>query len=117
MKIFNSIDGLIAKNDKHLSIDFLKYLLPPNWNKKIAVVPLMTSAIISSYLSYFAWVFMQYEKDGGSILYGNLPIWIFQIVLPISFTVFAIRFLVKALNALSISFYSSTQSKSNKGIN
>jgi len=100
--------SLATRNDKHLSIDFLKYILPVNWNKRIAALPLMASAFISAYLSYYAWVFVQYEKEGGSILYGSLPIWIFQIILPISFGVIAIRFFVKALKALSMIFSLST---------
>ena len=103
--------SLATRNDKHLSIDFLKYFLPLNWNKRIAVLPLFASAIISAYLSYYAWVFVQYEKEGGSILYGSLPIWIFQIILPISFAVIAIRFFVKALKALFMNFNLSTQTK------
>jgi C4-dicarboxylate transporter DctQ subunit len=104
--------SLATRNDKHLSIDFLKHFLPLNWNRRIAVLPLLASAIISAYLSYYAWVFVQYEKEGGSILYGDLPIWIFQIILPISFAVIAIRFFVKALKALSMNFRLSTQPKS-----
>jgi C4-dicarboxylate transporter, DctQ subunit len=103
--------SLATRNDKHLSIDFLKYFLPLNWNRRIAVLPLTASAIISAYLSYYAWVFVQYEKEGGSILYGNLPIWIFQIILPISFAVIAIRFFVKAIKELSLNFQLSTQPK------
>jgi len=103
--------SLATRNHKHLSIDFLKYLLPLNWEKKIAILPLIASAIISTYLSYYAWVFVQYEKEGGSVLYGNLPVWIFQIILPVSFAIIAIRFFVKALEAIFTSVHLSTQSK------
>ena len=106
-------DGNVMADSKQSASeeDFLKYFLPLNWNRKIAVLPLFASAIISAYLSYYAWVFVQYEKEGGSILYGNLPIWIFQIILPISFAVIAIRFFVKALKALFMNFSLSTQPK------
>jgi C4-dicarboxylate transporter, DctQ subunit len=100
--------SLATRKDKHLSIDFLKHLLPLNWNRRIAVLPLMASAIISTGLSYYAWVFVQYEKEGGLILYGNLPVWIFQIILPISITVIAFRFFLKTLNALLKNFSLST---------
>ncbi len=96
--------SLATRTDKHLSIDFLKYLLPVHWNKRVAVLPLIASAFISAFLSYYAWVFVQYEKEGGSILYGNIPIWIFQIVLPFAFAMISIRFFVKAMNALLNNF-------------
>jgi C4-dicarboxylate transporter, DctQ subunit len=102
--------SLATRGDKHLSIDFLRYFLPMSWNKKIAFLPLIASAIISMYLSYYAWVFVQFEKEGGSILYGNTPIWIFQLILPFAFGMIAIRFFSKALENLFINFQLSTQS-------
>ncbi len=104
--------SLATRNDKHLSIDFLKYFLPSNWNKVIAFIPLIASAIISTYLSYYAWIFVQYEKEGGSILYGNIPTWVFQIILPIAFAMIALRFFIKALKSLYANLCSLVQPKS-----
>ncbi len=104
--------SLATRNDKHLSIDFLKYFLPSHWNKRVIFIPLIASAIISTYLSYYAWVFVQYEKEGGAILYANIPIWVFQVILPISFAMIAFRFFLKAIMALHNSFYLSSQGKS-----
>ncbi len=101
--------SLATRGDKHLSIDFLKYFLPTRWNKRIAFIHLIASAIISMYLSYFAWVFVQFEKEGGSILYGDTPIWIFQLILPIAFGMIAIRFFSKAIECLFNNFQFSTQ--------
>ena len=106
--------SLATRDNRHLSIDFLKHFLPTRWNSRLLFLPLFFTSIASAYLSWFAWVFVKYEKEAETILYGNIPIWIFQIILPIAFCLISLRFFAKALETLIITFRPLTKFNNNQ---
>ena len=89
---------------RHIAIDFLPNFLPERWLKPLRVVVDFSAGMISLYLLIAAWNFLQYEIESGSTLFLNLPVWIFQTILPFSFGVIAIRFLFHALEG-ALSFW------------
>jgi len=95
--------SLAVREKQHIAIDFIPNFLPERWLKPLRVIVDSAAGMISLYLLIAAWNFLQFEKEAGSILFLNLPVWIFQIILPFSFGVIAIRFLFRALEgALSL---------------
>ena len=100
--------SLATRENRHLSIDFLKHFLPSHWNSHLLFIPLIFTSITSAYLTCFAWVFVSNEKESGTMLYGDIPLWIFQIILPFAFCLISIRFFGKALEVVTISFRSLT---------
>ena len=45
---------------------------------------------------------MQFEKESESVLFLDIPVWIFQAVLPYSFMVIAIRFVISGFETAFI---------------
>ena len=43
---------------------------------------------------------MMFEKDSQSVLFLDIPVWIFQIILPYSFMVISIRFIIGGIEAI-----------------
>ena len=94
--------ALAVRESKHISIDFLPHFLPKTWGKFIQFIVNFTTGIISGFLALAALRFVQFEMEGSATLFLNIPVWIFQIILPYSFCVISARFLIKASDAIFI---------------
>ena len=92
--------SLAVRESKHISIDFLPHFLPATWGKFIQFIVNFTAGIISGLLAWAAWKFVEFEMEGSATLFLDIPVWIFQIILPYSFCVISARFLLKTLEAL-----------------
>lgn len=92
--------SLAVRESKHISIDFLPHFLPHTWNKLIQFVVNFIAGVVSGFLALAAWRFVQFEMEGAAILILDIPVWIFQLILPYSFCVISARFLLKTLEAL-----------------
>jgi len=89
--------SLAARDQRHIAVDFLPNILPSSWRKPIQTLTKVCAAVISIFLARAAWGFVAYEREAGSILILNYPVWIFQTVLPYSFGLLTIRFILSAI--------------------
>ncbi|MFP6637299.1 MAG: TRAP transporter small permease [Nitrospinaceae bacterium] len=92
--------AMAARQNKHISIEILSSLSSPYWERIIKTFTQICAGIISGFLAWAAWSFMLFEKEGGSILFLNIPVWVFQIILPYSFMIIAIRFIISAATSV-----------------
>ena len=94
--------SLSTRENKHINIDVLTKLLRPRgklWSKCVVEV---LSLAVCLFLGLAAWTFLAMERQGQGILFNNIPIWIFQIILPLGFFVIAFRFFLRVLDSLLI---------------
>lgn len=89
--------SLAAREKRHISIDFLSHFIPVAWEKALKTLIFALTGLISGVLAWAAWTFVRFEQEGGSTLFLNYPVWIFQVILPYSFMIIAIRFLLSPL--------------------
>ncbi len=100
--------SLAVRERKHISIDVLPRMLPKSWSKPIRIFTDFSAGIISAFLTYAAWIFLQFEKEAETVLFNNIPVWFFQTILPISFGLISIRFILAALDGL-LSYWNSNK--------
>ena len=86
--------SLAIRQNKHISIDVFSSFIPANTKNKVFILTRIATAIISGFLAWAAWSFVQFEKESESILFLGLPVWIFQLILPYSFITISFRFLL-----------------------
>jgi C4-dicarboxylate transporter, DctQ subunit len=86
--------SLAIRQNKHISIDALSNFIPDSSKKNVFTFTRISTAIISGFLAWAAWSFVKFEKESESILFLDLPVWIFQLILPYSFITIALRFLL-----------------------
>jgi len=86
--------SLAVRQNKHISIDVFSNFLPASSKNKVFTFTCITTAIISGFLASAAWSFVLFEKESESILFLDLPVWFFQVILPYSFLTIAFRFLL-----------------------
>lgn len=86
--------SLAVRQNKHISIDVLSNYLPAGSKSIVFTFTRIVTGIISGFLAWAAWSFVQFEKESESILFLDLPVWFFQLILPYSFFTIAFRFLL-----------------------
>lgn len=92
--------SLAVRERKHIAIDFLPHFLKESAAKLVRIGVDITAGVISLFLTQAAWAFMQFEREGESTLFLDIPVWFFQTILPFSFLMIAIRFFLQAVTAL-----------------
>lgn len=99
--------SIATKENKHINIDVLKRLLSEKWNKRVQLIIDLISAFVAGYLGVAAWRFVMDEKLFGTTIFNDIPVWYFQIIIPIGFFLISIRFIISGLNQ----FYGETRRK------
>jgi len=61
----------------------------------------LVSAVICGLLTVAGWTFVQNEAQMGEVAMLKIPIWIPQMIIPITFALMTLRFLINFTAALS----------------
>lgn len=89
--------SLATRDDKHISIDVLSRITPATVMPYIRIVVNLATIFVCVVLSDAAWTFVEYEIEAETILFNDVPAWIFQIIMPIGFGLIAFRLALKTL--------------------
>ncbi len=92
--------SLAVRESKHISIDFLPNILPKSCGNIIQFTVNLTAGIVSGFLAFAAWRFVQFEMEGQATLFLDIPVWVFQLILPYSFGIISARFLLKTVQVI-----------------
>ena len=84
--------SLAVRERRHISIDVLPQFLPATYRSWAQVLVNLCAGLISVFLTLAAWKFVQMEMEFPTILFLDLPAWIFQTILPFSFSVISLRY-------------------------
>ncbi len=84
-----------SAENKHIRIDLLPRLLPTFGAKLISLLIDLFSLLVCGALIYASWIFVLDEKAAGGFAFSQIPLWWFEVIFPISFTVMLVRFGVR----------------------
>jgi TRAP-type C4-dicarboxylate transport system permease small subunit len=84
--------SLAVRERRHISIDVLPQFIPTPYRPFVQVLVNFSAGLISVFLTVAAWKFLRLEMEFPTILFLDLPAWIFQTILPISFAVISLRY-------------------------
>jgi len=82
--------ALAARSGRLLAISSME-LLPASWRGPVKVFTGMVLAAVCASLAWASLVFMQSEREAGSQLLPGLPSWTVLAIMPLGFTVIALR--------------------------
>lgn len=87
--------GAIAatRADRHIRIDLLSRFLRPRGKAIVQGINDLFSAMVCGLISWHAARFVYHEWQDGASLFGGLPAWLGEIIIPIGFGIMALRFL------------------------
>ncbi len=80
---------------KHIALDFSNYLLPKSAQPWITLATDLFCTITTAGLSAASWIFIKNEIEFGGASLLSLPLWIWNIVFPITFGLMTIRYGVR----------------------
>ena len=89
--------ALATKEGKHIKIDVFSQWLPGLGNRIIHLITNLFSFFICGLLTYAAFVFIRNEAQISGATFLDIPVWILQLIICISFSLMAMRFGFHAL--------------------
>jgi len=103
--------SLASKEEKHITIEVFSRWFSNLGNRYLKGIPHLVSAIICGLLTFAAWTFVQNEAQMGSTTFLEIPVWIPQIIIPITFALMTLRFGFRAFAAFTMNFCTDNNSE------
>lgn len=94
---------IASRSNQHIRIDVLSHYLSPTWQRYSNVLTNLFSAVISSLLAWHSGRFVIFEWQDGAELFPGVPVWIAEAILPLGFTVIAMRFAALSVHSIKSS--------------
>lgn len=91
--------SLATREGKHIQIDVASHWLSGRGKRVTAVCTDFVSAAICVVMAYAAFTFIRIEAQLGETLFFSIPSWAAEIILPLAFTLMALRFAFNGLAA------------------
>jgi len=88
--------GAVAatRDDRQITVDVVSRFLPPRWRSAARVVTDLFAAAVSGLLAWHGARLVLDERAAATTTFGELPVWVCELVLPVAFGVIAARYLL-----------------------
>ena len=93
--------SLATHEQRHLRMDVLGRWLPEGAQSWLALLLNLVAASGCAILAQAAWSFVQFERESSAVLSVGLAVWMVQSIVPLGFTLMALRFALRMLEALA----------------
>ena len=91
--------AMVASRDNHhISIDVISRYLPIQVKNLTTVFIAAFTSFICAAMAYFSFGFVVMEKAGGFTAFAGVPAWICESIIPVSFTIISVRYLLLAFS-------------------
>ena len=98
MVLWVGLFGAMAatRDEHHISIDVVSRFLTPKYRRLTATINALFTAIVCAIISWHAAGFVYMEWQDGMMVFDPVPAWLAELIIPIGFSVIAIRSLATA---------------------
>ncbi len=93
--------AIATKEGKHISIDVLTRWITGRGSSAIQVISYLSSAVICGLLAWAGIKFIWYEAQMGGTAFFNLPGWVPELIIPISFGLMTLRYTLRLINGFT----------------
>ncbi len=90
--------SLAVRENRHIAIDVLPQFISDRFKPFVQILVSFCAGGVSVLLGWAAWKFVQLEMEFPTILFLELPAWIFQTILPFSLIVIALRYFLQGFD-------------------
>jgi TRAP-type C4-dicarboxylate transport system permease small subunit len=89
------IGAMIAsRNGKHINIDLFSKYMPKHILRFNNFFCQLFTAVICAIVAYYSFIFVLLEKESGDIAFASIPLWACESIIPISFAVISLRYIL-----------------------
>lgn len=92
--------SLATREAKHINIDILTRLLSKTKQAYFKIIIDFVSAAVCFILAGAGYKFLMYEIEADTILFNNVPAWIFQLIIPVGFALIGFRFILNIIERI-----------------
>ena len=96
--------SLATKEGKHITIEVFSRWFSGHGNRYLKPIPCLVSVFICSLMTFAGWTFVQNEAQMGGTFFLEIPIWIPQVIIPITFALMTLRFGFQAFATFAMIF-------------
>ena len=89
--------SIATQEEKNINIDVFNRFMKGKSKYFAHAIVSIFAAVVSYLLMKAAWNFVMDEKEYATMLFGDIPAWYFQIIIPVGFLLMSFRFLIIAL--------------------
>jgi len=93
--------SLATKEGKHITIEIFSRWFPGQRSLYLKAISYLVSAFVCGLLTFAGWTFVQNEAQMGATSFLNIPAWIPQIIIPVTFALITLRFVFSFFAALA----------------
>lgn len=86
-----------TRQRQHINIDVVSRFLPVMAQRVTQVASSLFAALICAILAKYTFNFVQMEYDSPSIAFANVPTWLCESIMPISFCIMSVRYFLFAV--------------------
>jgi TRAP-type C4-dicarboxylate transport system permease small subunit len=94
--------SLAGKEGKHITIEVFSRWFAGKGRRYFRAISNLISTLICGLLTFAGWTFVQNEAQMGSTSFLEIPVWILQVIIPVSFALMTLRFGFSAFAAIAM---------------
>ncbi|MBQ63303.1 MAG: C4-dicarboxylate ABC transporter permease [Gammaproteobacteria bacterium] len=97
------LGAMVATREKnHINIDALSRYAPRGLRLALQLCTTLFAAATCTIVAWYSVEFIQFEYEDQTIAFASVPTWVCQSILPIGFTVMAVRFVHGAISDILV---------------
>ncbi len=89
--------SMAARHGHHIRIELAPHYLPKKWHRPNLVVCDLACAMISAVVAYYSALFVYDEYLNGDIAFAGVPVWVCELIIPVSLSLLAVRFFAQTI--------------------
>ena len=86
-----------SRDDRHITMGILSHWLPPTPRRIAEVIADTFAAVFCGAFTWFAFAFVRASRAYGDTMFGTVPSWWLQSIMPLAFALIAYRYAVRAI--------------------
>jgi TRAP-type C4-dicarboxylate transport system permease small subunit len=92
--------GAIAasREGKHIHVDAIARWLPGRIKSGVVALTDLFTFVVCLILAWQSLRFMQSARESGEMAFGTLPVWVAELILPLGFTLIALRYGLRCIH-------------------
>ena len=95
------LGALVATREgKHISVDVLTRILSPRIRLMSGSITVGFAALVSGIIAWHSTLFVIDEMHQQTMAFASIPAWLPELIIPVAFTIMAIRFAIRAMTSL-----------------
>ena len=96
------IGAMVAsRNNHHISIDVISRFLPERIKELTNLMTAIFTSLVCAVMTYFSIGFVIMEKEDGLMAIANIPVWVCESIIPVSFAIISLRYIILSFTCLS----------------